>query len=279
MKHIVGLSGGIDSQAAALWVRNRYPAEDVIALNTDAGEWEHPLTVKSVDDYSAHVFPVTRVIPLMKDIWADGSGKPEEYGVNPDAPLTFVGLAIWKHRFPSRRAQFCTEILKLRPQRRWVRDNVTDDYVRYIGNRRDESKAREGTPFSRWDEFFDCEVRAPLADWTKQMCFDYVKAHGEPINPLYAQGAKKVGCKQCVNGSKDDILNTAIRFPFVIDEIRQAESEVGATFFPPFTIPGRQIAFVDEVVEWSKTKRGGRQQLFPILHEREACESKYGLCE
>ena len=37
MKHIVGFSGGIDSQAAALWVLNRFPREDVILLNSDAG--------------------------------------------------------------------------------------------------------------------------------------------------------------------------------------------------------------------------------------------------
>lgn len=36
-KHIVGFSGGIDSQACARWVLNRYPKEDVILLNFDAG--------------------------------------------------------------------------------------------------------------------------------------------------------------------------------------------------------------------------------------------------
>lgn len=260
-------------------MRNRFPAEDVTLFNSDAGRWEHDLTIKFVADYGANVFPVVSAPALMKDLWVDGSDKPMEHKVNPEAPLTFVGLAIWKHRFPSRRAQFCTEILKLRPQRRWIKENVTEDYVRYIGNRRDESKARSATPFRRWDEYFDCEIIAPVFDWTKQMCFDYVKAHGESVNPLYAKGAKKVGCKQCVNGTKDDVLNTALRFPWVIDEIREAEKEVGSSFFPPNMIPGKVVAFVDEVVEWAKTKRGGRQQLFEILHEREACESKYGLCE
>lgn len=37
--------------------------------------------------------------------------------------------------------------------------------------------------------------------------------------------------------------------------------------------------WIDEVVEWSRTDRGGRQ--FNILNqlERPACESKFGLCE
>ena len=43
VKHVVGFSGGIDSQACARWVLNRYPAEDVILLNSDAGGNEHPI--------------------------------------------------------------------------------------------------------------------------------------------------------------------------------------------------------------------------------------------
>ena len=58
MKHVVGFSGGIDSQACALWVRNRFPREDVILLNSDAGGNEHPLTVEFVERYSATVHPV-----------------------------------------------------------------------------------------------------------------------------------------------------------------------------------------------------------------------------
>ena len=46
MKHIVGFSGGIDSQAAARWVLNRYEPQDVILTNSDAGGNEHPLTTE-----------------------------------------------------------------------------------------------------------------------------------------------------------------------------------------------------------------------------------------
>lgn len=48
MKHIVGFSGGIDSQACARWVLNRFPKEDVILTNSDAGGNEHPLTTEFV---------------------------------------------------------------------------------------------------------------------------------------------------------------------------------------------------------------------------------------
>lgn len=279
MKHIVGFSGGIDSQACARWVLNRYPAEDVILLNSNAGGNEHPLTVAFVAEYSRDVFPVTKAPSIVADMWKT-SGHAEKRGLDGNAPLSFPGMAAIKGRFPSRKAQFCTEKLKLVPSKRWIDENLAgEDYVRYAGVRRDESEVRKGTAFAAWDEWFDCEVYIPLADWTKQMCFDYVKAHKEPINPLYSLGFERVGCAPCVNNSKEDIRRWADRFPEVIDKVRSWEKEVGRTFFPP-CVPGLPINWIDEVVEWSRTDRGGRQ--FNILknaEERPSCESKFGLCE
>lgn len=287
MKHIVGFSGGIDSQAAARYVLNRYQPEDVIILNSDAGKNEHPLTTEHIDWYSANVHPVVHVDAIASDLW-ETEGQAEAHGLDPNMVVTFVWLAKWKHRFPSRKAQFCTEILKLKPQRRWVRENfgptgpyAGEDYCRYTGVRRDESDARKRTPFVWWDKFFDCEVQAPIADFTKQMCFDYVKAHGEQINRLYSLGFDRVGCAPCVNSKKHDILNWLLRSPDMIDKVRDWENEVGSSFFPPNIVPGQTVAFVDDVVAWAKGKRGQNvgSELLPIITERPACESKYGLCE
>lgn len=68
-KHIVGFSGGIDSQAAARWVLNRYPHEDVILCNSDAGGNEHPMTTEFIAWYSANVHPVELIIPIVADMW------------------------------------------------------------------------------------------------------------------------------------------------------------------------------------------------------------------
>src|SRR4029077_4844834 len=67
MKHIVGFSGGIDSQACALWVRNRFPAQDVILLNTNAGRNESPLTEAFISHYSETVFPVRNCFAIPAD--------------------------------------------------------------------------------------------------------------------------------------------------------------------------------------------------------------------
>jgi tRNA U34 2-thiouridine synthase MnmA/TrmU len=58
MKHIVGFSGGIDSQEAAARVINKFGAEDTILLNSDAGQNEDPLTIWFIENYSKNVHEV-----------------------------------------------------------------------------------------------------------------------------------------------------------------------------------------------------------------------------
>lgn len=143
----------------------------------------------------------------------------------------------------------------------------------------DESEARSTTPWRQWEEYFDCECMNPIYDWTKQMAFDYVRSFNERVNPLYSLGFNRVGCAPCINSGKDDILNWAQRFPEMIDKVRRWEEQVGRTFFAPM-VPGLATNWVDEVVAWAKTDRGGRQpNMFRVLNEPMACESKFGLCE
>lgn len=283
-KHIVGFSGGIDSQACARWVLNRYRAEDVILTNSTAGGWEDRRTIEFVHWYSQNVHPVVVIDAIIGDMW-ETPGFAETKGYDSNAPLDFKTMAQIKGCPPSRRAQFCTELLKLRPQRRWIRASFGPggqyegcDYVRYTGVRRDESSKRKAQPFEQWDSWYDCPLHAPIADWTKQMCFDYVRAHGEQINPLYALGFNRVGCAPCINSGKEDLLNWQARAPENIDKVRELERVTGRTFFAP-VVPGMRMNTIDDVMRWAGTSRGGRQDVFPILHEREGCESKYGLCE
>lgn len=269
-KHIVGFSGGIDSQACARWVLNRFPKEDVILTNSNAGGNEHPLTDEFVGWYSANVHPVVKVNGIIADMWVT-PGFAETKGYDSNAELTFETMIRIKGRSPSRKAQFCTEKLKLAPQKRWINQTFGPggefegwDYVRYTGVRRDESGARSQTPYQQWDDWYDCPLFAPLMDWPKQFCFDFIKAHGEQINPLYAMGFNRVGCAPCINSSKEDILNWHMRAPEMIDKIRGWEERTQRTFFAP-CVPGKHTNTVDEVVEWAKTSRGGAATAVPDL--------------
>ena len=285
MKHIVGFSGGIDSQKALLWVRERYDPKDIIATNSTVGGWEKEETIQFIADYSRLVFPVTVIDAIIADMW-ETPGWAERRGFDGNAPLSFELMCSIKGRPPSRKTQFCTFKLKLVPQRRWILQTFGpggpfegEEFCRYTGVRRDESESRKDTQFESYDRFFDCPLYAPNFDLTKQQCFDAVLAAGEPINPLYAKGFGRVGCAPCINSGKEDIVNWNERFPGYIEtKVGGFEQRTGRTFFAP-VVPGLHTNTVGQVIEWAHTSHGGRQQLFPILHEREACESKYGLCE
>lgn len=283
-KHIVGFSGGIDSQACAGWVLERYPAEDVILLNSDAGGNEHPLTTEHVRWYSLHVHPVVEVHPTVADMDGRAADEVARRGLKPDDPLTFDLLAELKRCWPTGQQQFCTTHLKLEPQRRWLRANVLAhgfDMVRYSGVRRDESERRKDTPERAWDAYYDCELVCPLAAWTKAECFAFCQARGERVNPLYLMGFARVGCAPCVNSSKEDIREWAARSPEMIDKVRAWERKVGKPFFRKDKKTDPDL-FIDAVVEWSRTARGGKQYALPFVEfeaERGTCSSKYGLCE
>lgn len=285
MKHIVGFSGGIDSQEAAARVIAKYGHHDTILMNSDAGGNEDPLTVDFISRYSDKVHPVVRVNAIVSDIWIT-EGFAEKKGLDGNAVLTFKDMIRIKKRPPSRKVQFCTAILKLSPQRRWIQQAFGiggrfegEDYERYTGVRRDESHSRKDYPDREHDDYFDCWVNHIIAGATKEECFEGARQRGEEINPLYMMGFGRVGCAPCVNSGKEDILNWVLRRPLMIDKIRDWEAETGFTYFPPM-VPGLPANnTINQVIEWARTSRGGRQQLFPILHEREACESKYGLCE
>lgn len=288
MKHIVGFSGGADSQMTALWVRRKFPSSDIILLNSQAGRNEHPITTQFIADYSRNVFPVTECVPIIADLGNRGTkpgrSRDRRQQYDDDEELTFDRLAEIKGRFPSRKAQFCTEHLKLAPQLRWTEENLRSkgiDFERYVGVRCDESALRAGTPEKKWDDYFGCVVHYPIRCWSKMEVFAVLKHAGEEVNPLYKMGFGRVGCAPCVNAGKDDIREWAARFPEMIDKVREWEERIGRTFFPP-CVPGLEVNWIDEVVAWSKTAWGGRQPLLAYVeHDGAAgvCSSLYGLCE
>jgi len=280
---LVSFSGGADSQACAWWVRQRFPAEEIILLNSDAGGNEHPMTTEFIAEYSRTIFPVVTVSAQIQDMGSRGTRpggtRDRRQKFQETDPLTFDTLAYIQNRFPSRKAQFCTRHLKLLPQKRWIDTMLTSKHVayeRYIGVRCDEFAVRANTPDSTWDTYFNCLLHYPVRCWTKPEVFAVLRQAGEPINPLYTLGFNRVGCAPCINSNKADILNWATRFPAIIDKVRAWEQRVGRTFFAPM-VPGSPINWIDDVVQWAHTAHGGRRLMFVL--QPSACESKYGLCD
>lgn len=205
----------------------------------------------------------------------------------------FLDLCLWKGRFPSRKAQFCTEKLKRDMAVAFQLDLMEQGYtvVSWQGVRRDESENRRLA--KQFEQIAPrMFIYRPIVDWTAQQTIDFAVLHEVESNPLYSQGMNRVGCMPCINVSKDELREIAIRFRGHIIRISEWEYLVGQAskrgFSTLFTdghpAKDRREVFADlnvwTRVEWAKTTRGGRQfSLLTDLDEPNACSSAYGLCE
>lgn len=329
---VVSTSGGKDSLAAALIARDRLGQENCRSAFCDTGN-EHELTLIYVHEYLPTVFGPITILKASFDRQIAGKrayvaktwreeGVPEEFveralSVLQPTGNPFFDLCVWKGRFPSRMAQFCTQELKRAP---------LDDYMLRLleeglevsswrGIRRDESQNRadaleHDVAAEGW------KIEHPIVDWSAQQTIDFVRSRGVKLNPLYSLGMKRVGCMPCINCGKDELLEISKRFPDHVARIREWEGLVSlaakrgwTTFFTepakisrkalpgwrhemtdkegnPFEHwiePDAEIykrANIDARIRWAQTAHGGRKvDWIREMQPAPACSSMYGLCE
>ena len=194
----------------------------------------------------------------------------------------FLDLCMLKGRFPSARARFCTDELKLVPM-----DVVKDPYlaaginiVEWIGERAEESPGRAKKPVIQRIRHASGAAQIlyrPIHAMKREQVFGDIAARGIMVNPLYDRGAERVGCWPCIMCGKAEIrlLDKA-----AIDRLREWEALVSqvsrlqsSTFFNATILPGKvngdvTRAHIDAVVDWARTGRGGKQ--FDIFQRAEA---------
>lgn len=296
--NVVSVSGGKDSTATLLLAIAK-EVDNLQAVFADTGN-EHPITYDYIDylentlgtnitrvkaDFSEHINR-KREFTLKK--WSL-SGIPESlieeaYNVLQPTGIPFIDLCLWKGRFPSACAQYCTTELKINPifeqilMPLMVHNRMI---LSWQGVRKEESIRRRYLP--------ECqEVGAglfhyrPILNWSIESVFEAHHYMNVKPNPLYLQGMTRVGCMPCINCNKNELLEISKRFPEAIDRIRTWEALVSktskhnsATFF----ISDYRGHGIDEYVAWSKTSKGGNQYDLFRVDDHLSCSSAYGLCE
>jgi phosphoadenosine phosphosulfate reductase len=61
------------------------------------------------------------------------------------------------------------------------------------GIRRDQSPTRANAPKLGWDEAHELWKANPLADWSDEDCWAYIRERGLPYNPLHDRGYASIG--------------------------------------------------------------------------------------
>lgn len=65
------------------------------------------------------------------------------------------------------------------------------------GVHRDQSLTRANAPKLGWDESHELWKANPLADWTDERIWAYVRERGLPYNQLHDRGYSSIGCTHC----------------------------------------------------------------------------------
>lgn len=318
-QHIVNISGGKDSAATYLLaIQSGRPFR---AVTADTGH-EHPLTyewirhlhIKSggpeveVFNYDFSQKIASKKKGLKTKWQKDGVEKDlidEALALLKPTGIPFLDLCLWKGIFPSTRARFCTEWLKVTP----IYEQVLlpalekDSVIRWQGERAAESEARARLP--KWQKVagnkHQMRIYRPILEWSAADVFDLHKKFNLEPNPLYKQGMSRVGCFPCIMAAKNELSAIASRYPEAFEKLMDWEKAVGkvsrrgqATFFSADKTPQGAALAKDKSVEehtkiypnaknvmmWSKTSRGGNQlDLVKYLDNSAACSSEYGLCE
>lgn len=122
VRHVLGISGGKDSAALAMYMKTHHPEIDMEYYFSDTGK-ELSETYELIEELES--FLGKKIVPLT----ANESHKD---------PFDHY-LDIYNGFLPSSMARWCTQKLKLEPFERWIGDDLA---ISYVGIRDDED--REG---------------------------------------------------------------------------------------------------------------------------------------
>lgn len=194
-RHILGLSGGRDSAALAVYMRATRPDLPIEYFFTDTGK-ELPEVYTFLDRLEGFL------------------GKPI-LRLNPDRDFDFW-LAEYGNFLPSPRTRWCTRQLKLRPLEHWIRPALKDGAIihSYVAIRADEP-TREGYQATHQN----MRVHLPLRDAgiDRAGVIDILQ-QADVGEPGYYEWRSRSGCTFCFFQQKIEWVRLAERHPESFEE-------------------------------------------------------------
>lgn len=214
--HILGLSGGKDSAALAIYMRQRYPEIDISYYFTDTGK-ELPEVYEFLGQLEGFL------------------GKPV-LRLNPDRDFDFW-LREYNHFLPSPSTRWCTRQLKLRPMKQWVRPWLAagDRVISYVAIRADEDH-REGLISQHENMLVDMPFRRDGID--KAAVMDILNGSGVGL-PRYYEWRSRSGCTFCFFQQKIEWVRLKRVHPAAFDEAKRYEKSA-VDHGSPFTWTQRE---------------------------------------
>jgi len=185
--HIMGISGGKDSSALAVYLRDRVP--DLTYFFCDTGA-ELPETYEYLARLEAYFGrPIIRL----------NSGRDFDHW-----------LDVFRGALPSAQMRWCTRQMKIKPLEDWIADEFGDDQViSYVAIRADEPQ-REGYLSTRSNITVKYPFREDNID--KEGVFKILQDSGVGL-PAYYEWRTRSGCYFCFFQRKAEWVGLAERHP------------------------------------------------------------------
>jgi len=275
--NIASISGGKDSTAMILHLKEQ--GIPFRAVHFDTG-WEHASTYAYLRDVLPEYTGPIEVHSREPELDERREAMAAELEALLGHRSAFVRWMLKRGAFPGRKRRFCTQELKVFTARDVMRAEHAAGRlpVNVVGIRAAESHARSKMPERELSTTLDCMVWRPLIRWSEQDVIDIHKRHNVPPNPLYLQGARRVGCWPCIHANKRDLKLLSERRILIIEALETAVGTLAAernaakeTPDPDWSKPtfyqsvlrdqnGRRPCIpIRKMVKWGKTARGGRE--------------------
>ena len=199
-KHVLGLSGGRDSAALAVFMRQNHPELDIEYFFTDTGK-ELPEVYEFLGRLEGFL------------------GKPI-LRLNPDLDFDFW-LKKYGNYLPSPQSRWCTRQLKLRPFEKWLKPILEEgtQVYSYVAIRSDEDY-REG--YSSKDEKLKIELPFKTAGIDKSGVLEILDASGLGL-PEYYSWRSRSGCTFCFFQQKIEWIRLKEQHPEAFEEAKSYE--------------------------------------------------------
>lgn len=198
--HVLGLSGGKDSAALAIFMRQKYPHLNIRYFFTDTGK-ELPEVYEFLAKLEGFL------------------GKKIER-LNPHRDFDFW-LREYGHFLPSPRTRWCTRQLKLLPFKNWVRPWLENDdkVYSYVAIRADEDH-REGLV----SQHENLQVKLPFREHgiDKSGVYNLLDASGVGM-PKYYDWRSRSGCTFCFFQQKIEWVRLKEHHPAAFEDAKKYE--------------------------------------------------------
>lgn len=202
-RHLLGISGGKDSAALAVYIKDNYPllSKKMEYFFTDTGA-ELQEVYDTLDKLEAY---------LGKEIVRLSSERPFDHW-----------LQMHSNYLPSPRQRWCTKFLKIKPFEAFVKD---DPVISYVGIRADEDREGYISKKNNIKAIFPFVEDGIVRDDVFQMLENSVGV------PAYYEWRSRSGCYFCFFQRQDEWLGLKRRHPILFQKAVDMENNVSQRKF------------------------------------------------